>query len=174
MFLSVSFFGRKTRTEKWGSPQPLLWDQPLWVGLLHVSTALLRHLLPLTFRPTPHTLFPQRMLHVRGHSKTRSPLLQGISPGVIHVLCMCVFLYLCESVCPLPGDSRRELKGKSRVDSESLNRKSPKNVFQCNTRPSLSAGGKYSSVHLYLFLWSAHPDDSQDVDFFHSGHVDLS
>lgn len=90
-------FGRQS----WGSPSSTLSSASVSgsIACFHFS---FQHLLPLTFRPTPHTLFPQRMLHARGHSETHSTQLQGISPGAVH-MCVCV---LCLCVCPLPGDSQ--------------------------------------------------------------------
>lgn len=86
IFVCVVFWRQSERRA--GVPPPLLWDQSVWVGLLHVSIP--QHLLPLTFRPTPtHTLFPQRMLHARGRSEARRPQLQGISPGVVPICCSC-------------------------------------------------------------------------------------
>ncbi len=77
-----------------GVPPPLLRDRSVWVGLLHVSTSLLQHLLPLTFRPTPHTLCLQRMLHPRGHSETQSPATGDFPWCCTHVVCV----YLCVHV----------------------------------------------------------------------------
>ena len=74
------------------SPPPI-WGQLMWVGLLHVSIALLQHLLPLTFRPPPHTLHPQRMLCARSRGKIHSPA-TGDFPW-----CLCMFVCVCVCVC---------------------------------------------------------------------------
>lgn len=57
IFLSVLTLEDRRR-QRTGVPPPLLSDQSVWVGLSHVSTYLLQHLLPLTFRPTPTHSFP--------------------------------------------------------------------------------------------------------------------
>lgn len=65
------------------------------MGLLHVSTSLLRHLLPLTFRPTPHTLFPRADARCRGPQwQTQVPSDRGFPLLGAHVM-HCVFIFMC-------------------------------------------------------------------------------
>lgn len=98
-----------------------LWAQTGWVGLLHVSTSLLQHLLPLTFRPTPHTLLLSGC-YMQGATVTDTrPLWQGISPTgrTCSALSLCIVVHL--AVCALPGDSQScRLRRKNKAKSEYL------------------------------------------------------
>lgn len=80
------------------------------------STPLLQHLLPLTFRPTPHTLLLSGCYMRRGQSDRHKSLVAGDFPQLgAHVKhYVCIFVHLL--VCALPGDSQNcRLRRKNKV-----------------------------------------------------------
>lgn len=113
-FWSVWCLGERKQTQL---GFPLLYSEisPMWVGLLHVSISLLQNLLPLTFRPTPHTLLAQRMLHAGGHSDRHSPWLMGISPGAVHMLY--IYIYIGVFACLSTSRGLPELQSEEEEQS---------------------------------------------------------